>query len=265
MKNIGLCTMAFLLSASEALAQILSPTGNKPPTKPEDTEVYEPLPKVVSAGKTFDLPPSDAVILFDGKNLDGWESSRDKSAAKWKVEDGVFTVDKRSGDIQTKRTFTNYQLHIEFRIPSYITGNGQARGNSGVFLAATNGKAGGYEIQVLDGHNNENKTYVNGMVGSIYKQSIPLANPARKAGEWNVYDIIWTAPTFNADGTVKTKARITAFLNGVLVQNNYEVQGETAYIGTHEYVKHGPAPIKLQAHGDPSEPISYRNIWLREL
>lgn len=265
MKTFALCTMAMLFLTSVAFAQILSPTGNKPPTKPEDTEVYEPVPKVVQAGKTFDVPPSDAVILFDGKNLDEWISSRDKSAAKWKVENGAFTVDKRSGDIQTKKTFTNYQLHIEYLIPSYITGSGQARGNSGIFLAATSGKAGGYEIQVLDGYNNENKTYVNGMVGSIYKQSIPLVNPAKKGGEWNVYDIIWTAPTFNEGGTVKTKARITAFLNGVLVQNDYEVQGETAYIGTHDYVKHGPSPIKLQAHGDRSEPISYRNIWLRQL
>lgn len=265
MKSLLLCIIAILITISEAFAQILSPTGNKPPVKAEDTEVYEPVPKVVQTDKIFNTPPSDAVILFNGTNLDGWESSKDHSPAKWKVENGIFTVDKGSGDIQTKKTFTNYQLHIEYLIPSYITGKGQSRGNSGIFLAATNGKAGGYEIQVLDGYNNENKTYVNGMVGSIYKQSIPLVNPAKKAGEWNVYDIIWTAPTFNQDGTVKTKARITAFLNGVLIQNNYELQGETAYIGTHEYTQHGPAPIKLQAHGDPSEPISYRNIWLREL
>src|SRR5688572_4776252 len=191
MKKIILISFASLLYGSHAISQILSPTGNKPPTKPEDTEVYEPLPKVVQAGKTFSDAPSDAVILFDGKNLDQWESTRDRSAAKWVVEDGAFTVNKRSGDIQTKRTFTNYQLHIEYRIPSVITGSGQGRGNSGIFLAATNGKAGGYEIQVLDGYNNENKTYVNGMVGSMYKQSIPLSNPARKGGEWNVYDIIW--------------------------------------------------------------------------
>ncbi len=265
MKNTGLCIIAIFLFTGDTLAQILSPNGNKPPVKPADTEVYEPVPKVVQAGKTFDQPPSDAIILFDGKNLDEWESSRDKSDAKWKVENGTMVVDKKSGDIQTKKTFTNYQLHIEFQIPSYITGSGQSRGNSGVFLAATNGKAGGYEIQVLDGYNNENKTYVNGMVGSIYKQSIPLVNPARKAGEWNVYDIIWTAPVFDDSGNVKSKARMTAFLNGVLVQNNFELQGETAYIGTHVYSKHGPSPIKLQAHGDPSEPISYRNIWLREL
>jgi hypothetical protein len=265
MKKVLVFSFVFVLFSNHAISQIFSPTGNKPPTKPEDTEVYEPVPKVVQPGKTFSDAPSDAIILFDGKNLDQWESARNKSAANWKVEDGVITVNKSAGDIQTKKTFTNFQLHIEYRIPSAITGSGQGRGNSGIFLAATNGKAGGYEIQVLDGYNNENKTYVNGMVGSIYKQSIPLSNPSRKGGEWNVYDIIWTAPVFNADTTVKTKARITAFLNGVLVQNNFEVQGETAYIGTHTYIKHGPAPIKLQAHGDRSEPISYRNIWLREL
>lgn len=232
---------------------------------PAETEVWEPIPKVVSSGKIFNDAPSDAIVLFDGKNLDQWVSKRDMSAAKWIVSDGAFTVSKPTGDIQTKRTFTNYQMHIEFRIPSNITGAGQGRGNSGIFLAATNGNAGGYELQVLDGYNNENKTYSNGMVGSIYKESIPLVNSARKPGEWNVYDIVWTAPTFNEDGTVKTRARVTAFLNGVLIQNNYEVVGETAFIGKHEYVKHGPSPIKLQSHGDPSEPISYRNIWLREL
>lgn len=263
MKNKTLYTIALLLITSSAFTQILAPNAKTPPTKPEETEVYEPIVSTVQPGKTIDAAPSDAVILFDGKNLDEWVSSRDKSAAKWVVADGKFTVNKRSGDIQTKKTFTNYQLHIEYQIPSNITGSGQSRGNSGIFLAATNGNAGGYEIQVLDGY--ENKTYVNGMVGSIYKESIPLANASKKPGEWNVYDIVWTAPTFNEDGTVKTKARVTAFLNGILVQNNYEVQGETAYIGMHKYVKHGPAPIKLQAHGDPSEPISYKNIWLREL
>jgi len=268
MKKAFICSAAVLFIAVEANAQMIVDPSKPLTNKPEETEVYAPqapLPKVVKSGKLFDAPPSDAVILFDGKNLDEWVSTRGKTPAKWTLSDGVFTVNKPSGDIETKRTFTNYQLHIEYRIPENITGEGQSRGNSGIFLAATNGKAGGYEIQVLDGYNNENKTYVNGMVGSIYKEAIPLANPARKAGEWNVYDIVWTAPTFNADGTVKTKARVTAFLNGVLVQNNFEVQGETNYIGKHDYIKHGPSPIKLQAHGDKSEPISFRNIWLREL
>ncbi|WP_457126958.1 3-keto-disaccharide hydrolase [Mucilaginibacter sp. HD30] len=268
MKKVLMCSAASLFLTLGANAQmIVDPT--KPLTnKPEETEVYPPqaaLPKVVKATASFEAPPSDAIVLFDGKNLDEWVSSRGKTPAKWTLADGAFTVNKPSGDMETKRNFTNYQLHIEYRIPANITGEGQSRGNSGIFLAATNGKAGGYEIQVLDGYNNENKTYVNGMVGSIYKEVVPLANPARKAGEWNAYDIVWTAPTFNADGTVKTKARVTAFLNGVLVQNNFEVQGETNYIGKHDYVKHGPAPIKLQAHGDKSEPVSYRNVWLREL
>ncbi len=131
-------------------------------------------------------------------------------------------------------------------------------------MAATDGKAGGYEIQVLDGYNNENKTYVNGMVGSIYKQAIPLVNPSKKAGEWNVYDIAYTAPQFNDDGTIKIPARVTVFLNGVLIQNNMGITGETAYTGNHTYVKHGPAPLKLQAHNDKSEPVHYRNIWIRE-
>jgi len=235
-------------------------------TNPEDTEIWEPIPNVIIPGKVnFNNPPSDAIILFDRDNLDNWVSQRDKSPAKWIVTGDYFTVNKPTGDIETKEKFTDFQLHIEFKIPEEIAHNGQSRGNSGVFLAATNGNAGGYELQVLDGYNNENKTYVNGMVGSIYKESIPLVNPAKKPGEWNVYDVIWTAPAFNNDGTIKVKARATVFLNGVLIQNNVEIQGETAYIGKHEYVTHGPAPIKLQSHGDPSIPISYRNIWLRKL
>ncbi|MBL7762677.1 MAG: DUF1080 domain-containing protein, partial [Chitinophagaceae bacterium] len=147
--------------------------------------------------------------------------------------------------------------------PANITGSGQARGNSGIFLASAGKGDDGYELQVLDNYNN--KTYVNGQVGSMYKQSIPLANACKKPGEWQVYDIIWTAPRFNDDGSVKSPGRVTAFHNGVLVQNNYELKGNTPYIGPPVYKKHGAAPIKLQDHGDPSEPISYRNIWLREL
>ena len=157
----------------------------------------------------------------------------------------------------------DFQLHIEYRIPSNITGSGQARGNSGIFLAALPWGAGGYELQVLDNYNNP--TYVNGQVGSIYKQSIPLVNAALPPGKWQTYDVIWTAPRFNDDGSLKSPARVTAFHNGILVQNNYELKGDTPYIGQPAYRKHGPSPIKLQAHGDKSEPISYRNIWLREL
>jgi len=233
--------------------------------KPEDTEVWQPEPKVVTPGATETAPPSDAIVLFDGKNLDEWVSAQDHSPAKWDVHDGIVTVSKApgSGNIETKRTFRNYQLHVEWRIPENITGSGQARGNSGVFLASTGPGDAGYELQVLDSYNN--KTYVNGMVGSLYKQSIPLANPMRKPGEWNVYDVVWTAPTFNDDGTVKTPAYATAFLNGVLVDNHFELKGQTLYVGQPFYKKYDAAPIKLQAHGDKSEPISFRNIWVREL
>jgi hypothetical protein len=233
--------------------------------KPEDTEVWEPVPKVVTPGTTNNAPPSDAIVLFDGKNLDEWVQNRDKSPAKWNVADGVLTVNKAkdSGNIETKRTFKNYQLHVEWKIPENITGSSQARGNSGVFLASTGQGDAGYELQILDSYNN--KTYVNGQAGSIYKQGIPLVNPNRKPGEWQTYDVVWTAPTFNTDGSLKTPAYVTVLFNGVLVQNHFELKGETFYIGKPVYKRYDTAPIKLQAHGDRSEPIGFRNIWVREL
>jgi hypothetical protein len=231
--------------------------------KPEDTEVYEPVPPIVTPGVTDSAPPSDAIVLFDGRNLDQWVATKDKSPATWTVADGIATVNKATGNIETNRTFKNYQLHIEWRIPANITGSGQARGNSGVFLASTGPGDDGYELQVLDSYNNA--TYVNGQAGSIYKQGIPLANPNRKPGEWQTYNIVWTAPTFNDDGSLKSPAYVTVFFNGVLVQNHFELKGETRYIGKPFYKKYDTAPIKLQAHGDHSEPISFRNIWVREI
>lgn len=231
--------------------------------KPEDTEVWEPVPKVVTPGDTCGAPPSDAVVLFDGKNLDAWVSVKDKSPANWTLADGVLTVNKGTGNIETKQTFKDYQLHVEWKIPADITGSGQARGNSGVFLASTGPGDAGYELQVLDAYNN--KTYVNGMAGSLYKQAIPLANPARKPGEWQTYDVVWTAPRFNEDGSLKTPAYATVLFNGVLVENHYELKGETLYIGKPVYKAYTTAPIKLQAHGDKSEPLSFRNIWIRPL
>jgi hypothetical protein len=206
-----------------------------------------------------------AIVLFDGRNLDEWVQNRDKSPAKWIVGDGVLTVSKARGvgNIETKRSFRNYQLHIEWKIPVDVTGSDQERGNSGVFLASTGTGDAGYELQILDSYNN--KTYVNGQGGSIYKQGIPLVNPSRKPGEWQSYDVVWTAPVFEADGSVKTPAYATVFFNGVLVQNHFELKGETLYIGKPFYKKYDTAPIKLQAHGDPSPPISFRNIWVREL
>jgi len=235
--------------------------------KAKPTEVYSPVPPIVTPGKTDAEPPSDAIVLFDGKNLDLWraEGGDSTKAAGWKVHDHIMTVDKKAAGILTRQRFKNYQLHLEFRIPENITGSGQSRGNSGIFLAciSDSGHDVGYELQVLDNYNNT--TYVNGQVGSIYKQGIPLANPSRKPGEWQVYEVVWTAPRFKEDGTLDTPGKVTAFLNGVLVQNDYIVKGLTQYIGAPYYKSHGAAPIKLQAHGDPSEPISFRNIWLRVL
>jgi hypothetical protein len=242
-----------------------APRGNAAQNLPDpkETEVWEPVPKIVAPGAAVGVPPSDAVVLFDGKNLDEWVTTNDKSAAKWNVHDGVFTVVKRTGNIETKRKFRNYQLHIEWQIPQAITGADQARGNSGVFLASTGNGDAGYELQVLDSF--ENKTYVNGQAGSIYKQYIPLVNASRKPGEWQTYDVIWTAPTFNADGSLKTPAYVTAFHNGVLIQTHVELKGETVFRGKPQYKAFDTAPIKLQDHGDPSPPISFRNIWVREL
>jgi hypothetical protein len=244
-------------------AAAAAPQTAKP--SPKDTEVWEPVPPIVTPGTSNSAAPSDAVVLFDGTNLDQWVSTKDKSLpADWPVADGVMTVKKTPGNnIETKRSFKNYQLHLEWRIPPGITGADQARGNSGLFLASTGPGDAGYELQILDSY--ENKTYVNGQAGSIYKQGIPLANAMRKPGEWQTYDVVWTAPTFNADGTVKTPAHVTALHNGVLIQNHFELKGETLYIGKPEYKKYDTAPIKLQAHGDPSPPISFRNIWIREL
>jgi len=237
--------------------------ANAQQAKPEDTEIWTPEPKVVTPGATCADAPSDAIILFDGTNLDQWVQADDQSPAKWDVHDGILTVNKKYGNIETKQKFTNYQLHIEWKEPSDLEGSGQARGNSGVFLASLGKGDAGYELQVLDAYNN--KTYVNGMAGSIYKQAIPLANPARPDGVWQTYDVIWTAPTFNDDGSLKTPAKATVLYNGVVVENNFELIGPTLYIGKPVYKAHGPASIKLQAHGDKSKPLSFRNIWVRSI
>ena len=246
-----------VLNASAAFAQEIK--------DPKATEVWEPEPRIVTPGAASNAaPPADAVVLFEGTHLDEWTSVNKPGApAGWTVADGMFTVKKGTGNIRTKRLFTDYQLHLEWRIPENITGEGQARGNSGLFLASTGGGDEGYEIQILDSY--KNRTYSNGQAGAIYKQHVPLANANRKPGEWQTYDVVWTAPRFNGDGSLKSAARVTAFINGVLVQNNVELKGVTLYIGEPYYKQHGPAPIELQDHGDPSEPISFRNIWVREL
>jgi hypothetical protein len=252
LSGILICGITSIINAQQAM-------------KHEDTEFYEPVPKVVTPGKTCGDAPSDAIILFNGKNLDQWVTTNDTTqAAKWVVKDNVITVNKKAGNIQTRQSFLDYQLHIEWLIPKNITGTSQGRGNSGVFLASLGKGDAGYELQVMDSYNNP--TYVNGQAASVYKQSPPMANPNRPPGEWQTYDVLWVAPRFNENGSVKSPARITVLFNGVVVQNNFELKGPTRYVGNAVYESaHGAAPIKLQSHGDPSEPISFRNIWVRNL
>ena len=226
-------------------------------------EQWEPVPPIVSPASSPGTPPAGAWVLFDGTDLSQWVASKDKGPAGWIVADGVVTVNKASGNIETRRKFRNFQLHLEWRVPANITGSGQGRGNSGVFLASTGLGDAGYEVQILDAW--RNPTYVNGMAGAVYKQHAPLANPARPPGEWQSYDIAWTAPTFAADGALTSPARVTVRFNGILVQDDFALLGETKFIGKPSYKPHGPAPIMLQAHGDPSEPISFRNVWVQEV
>jgi len=225
------------------------------PTKPEQTEFYKPVPPKVTPGEDG-APPSDAIVLFDGTSLDKWISSADSTAAKWTLnKDGSMTVKDRTGDIQTKQNFGSVQLHIEWKSPAEVQQEGQHRANSGVFLN------GMYEVQVLD--NNDNDTYVNGQVGSIYKQHVPLAMASVPTGEWNTYDIIYHAPEFEKGQKVKS-GTLTVIHNGVLIQDHVEIKGTTPYIGWPKNPPHGKGPLKLQDHGDNSR-VSYRNIWVREL
>lgn len=227
----------------------------KEPTTPEETEIYKPVPPKVITGKAG-APPSDAIVLFDGTSFNNWISSRDSTNAKWVLNaDGSMTVKDKTGDIQTKQSFGSIQLHIEWKSPAEVQLDGQNRGNSGVFLN------GIYEVQVLD--NNNNDTYVNGQVGSIYKQHVPLAMASVPSGEWNTYDIIYHAPVFEKGQKIKS-GTMTVIHNGVLIQDHVEIKGTTPYIGWPKNPPHGKGPIKLQDHGDNSR-VSYRNIWVREL
>lgn len=252
MKTIILIVSLFCFYMADAQNQ--NPDNAK--MKPEMTEFWDPEVALVTPGERSQNAPSDAMILFDGtqKSLnDNWIDTKGQ-APVWKVEDNSLTAVKGTGYLVTKMSFEDVQLHIEWRAPSVVVGNSQGRGNSGIFLQ------GLYELQVLDSYNN--RTYRNGQAGSLYKQHAPLVNASKKPGEWQSYDVIYTAPRFKDDGSVFTPARFTVLHNGVLVQNNVQLLGPTVYIGIPKYEKHGAAPIKLQDHGNP---VSYRNIWVRKL
>ena len=240
---------AFCVVSNGALAQ----GQPRESLDPKVTEVWDLKPKKITAGVNPGEAPSDAILLFDGKDLSKW-STLSGADAKWDIKDGSFTVVKGAGDIKTKQTFGDVQLHIEWRSPATVEGEGQGRGNSGIFLQER------YELQVLDSY--ESQTYSNGQAGSIYKQSIPLVNACRKPGEWQTYDVIYTAPKFSDNGRVITPACITVLHNGVLILNNNQILGPSEYKGLPVYQSHVKASIKLQDHGNP---VSYRNIWIREL
>lgn len=221
-------------------------------TDPKDTEVWEPEPVVISAGETNASAPSDAIILFGGKTAFAWKHA-DGSEINWKVGKDDMTVKPGTGNIMTRESYGDCQLHIEWRSPDEDA-EGQGKGNSGIFFQER------YELQILNSY--ENRTYSNGQAGSIYKQSPPLVNVTRPQGEWNTYDVIFRAPRFDKDGTKIKSATITAMHNGVLIQDNFELLGTTEYIGLPKNVAHGDGPIVLQDH---SNKVSFRNIWLRRL
>jgi hypothetical protein len=248
-------TILFLTMTVPALMSY----GQQVPTmtmKPEMTEIWEPEVRIVTPGEKYGDIPSDAISLFNGKSIEEEWTNAAGGSPGWKVENNVVTVVKGAGEIRTKRKFTDFQLHIEWRTPSEVAGESQGRGNSGIFLQEL------YEVQVLDNYNN--RTYRNGQAGSLYKQYPPQVNVCRKPGEWQTYDIIYSAPVFSHIGNYLIPPRVTVLQNGVLVQNNVALRGPTEYIGIPEYFvqPHGPGSIILQDHGNP---VSYRNIWIREI
>lgn len=246
------CTLILLMSL------ILSAFAQTPiPWKIHDPE--RPLPPVVDPGtiSTQDVAgkaPSDAVLLFDGKDLSQWVGL-DGKPAKWKVADGYMEVVPGAGDLATKDSFGDCQLHVEFSEPTPPTGESQERGNSGVFLM------GLYEIQVLDSY--QNRTYADGQAAAVYGQYPPLVNASRPPGEWQSYEIIFHSPRFSNAGEVLRPARVTVLHNGVLVQDNVELTGPTAHQRRPPYKAHPEKlPLKLQDHHNP---VRFRNLWIREL
>jgi hypothetical protein len=227
---------------------------------PESTELYSPVPPVVTPGEGT-KPPSDAIVLFDASNFDQWQSLKGGSV-EWTLTDDCMTVKPGTGGIITKRGFGDCQLHVEWRCPVEVTKEDHGFGNSGILLQ------GRYELQVFESYNypiylKGKPIYTNGQAGSIYKQVTPLVNACKRPGEWQTYDIIYMAPRFSENGRVAIPARITVIHNGILIINNSEIQGSMTYIGLPEYKQHSlKEPLYLQEHGDR---VSYRNIWIREL
>ncbi len=221
-------------------------------TRPQPPVITPPTP---STQERAGRPPSDAVVLFDGNDLSQW-SSMDGSPTKWIVEGGALVCVKGSGYVRTLQNFGDCQLHVEWAAPVPAKGDGQDRGNSGVFFGLDR-----YEVQVLDSF--ANLTYADGSAASVYGQYPPLVNASRRPGEWQTYDIVYTTPRFDAEGKLLSKARLTVFHNGVLVQNDVELTGPTGWLERAPYAAHPEKmPLSLQDHGNP---VRFRNIWVREL
>lgn len=231
----------------------LAPAGGTELPAKELTEQWEPTPEIVAV--PADGPPADAVVLFDGRSLNAWQTLNHRPAA-WRIQaDGVLTVVPGAGTIRTKESFGSVQLHLEFRTPREAGGTGQDRGNSGIIFM------GLYEVQILDSY--QNATYVNGQAGAVYKQFAPLVNASRPPGEWQVLDIVFIAPRFSEDDALLSPARMTVFHNGVLVHHDVELSGPTKNRGQPVYKPHAEVlPLQLQDHRSP---VSFRNIWIRRL
>ena len=221
---------------------------------PNLSEVWEPEPTIVTSGQTMNTPPSDAIVLWSGEDSKAHWVQVGGYSFEWDTEGDAMVVKPGTGNIQTKREFGDIQLHLEFRTPAIVESEGQGRGNSGLFLQ------GRYEIQILDSYNN--RTYSNGQASSVYKQTPPLVNASRGPGEWQTYDIIFTAPRFNADGVRTSMGHVTVFHNGVLTQNNTPIFGTTEYNRMPQNIAHDNGPIILQDHDNLT---AFRNIWIREL
>ncbi len=263
--RLGIVVVVFGIAAGCTIAQEKKPPRidyvDTPTGRWMVHDVNRPAPPVVTPGESFAAAPSDATVLFDGtlKSMtDNWRGDAKDEPLKWVFKDGAMEPTKKAGYIRTKEEFGSCQLHVEFATPSKVSGSGQGRGNSGVFLQ------GQYEVQVLDSY--ENKTYPDGQCGALYGRAVPLVNACRKPGQWQSYDIIYHRPLFDDNGKVTRKAVFTVFHNGVLIHDNVALEGGTGWQGPHAisaYSAHpDKGPIMFQDHGNP---VPFRNVWIRPL
>ena len=257
-KLLTLISLLFILSASSMAQKNRAGYTDTPLLPHSKWRVHDsarPYPRIVQGNPLFLPAPKDATVLFDGKDMSAFhlkKKNKNQKAQPWLVRDGYMEVN-RAGTIASKQSFGSCQLHIEWASPAKVSGKGQGRGNSGVFLMSR------YELQILDSY--QNNTYADGQAASLYGQYPPMVNACMPAGEWQSYDIFFTAPVFDGKKLL-APARITVLHNGILVQNNVAFIGNTSHRSTAKYTEHGLAPIELQDHGNP---VRFRNIWIRPI